>query len=103
MYDNHCIMVIKCGRGTGVTVGRASDITEVSKEWGILPFNKSGPFSERGDSGGRGQIGGLPTGGVGSHMVTTEITYITPISLVMEIIHNDRSFVSAYHEVGQPA
>ena len=45
--DDRCIMVIKCGRGADVTVGRASDITEVSKEWGILPFNnKSDPFSE---------------------------------------------------------
>lgn len=73
-----------------MTVGRANNIfsytrvysgniTGVSKEWAILPFdNRSGPFSDKGDSGaavvdGHGRIGGLLTGGAGP----TEIPDIT--------------------------
>jgi hypothetical protein len=74
-------MVIKRGRTTSLTVGRANNVfsftrryfgdSRVSKEWAILPFDsKSGAFSEKGDSGsvvvdGAGRIGGLLTGGSG--------------------------------------
>jgi hypothetical protein len=67
MYDQNndpCIMVIKRGRTTGLTVGRANDTLSytrnylgdndfgVSKQWAILPFDKrSGAFSAKGDSG----------------------------------------------------
>ncbi|KAF8472265.1 hypothetical protein DFH94DRAFT_767632 [Russula ochroleuca] len=121
MYDRNderCIMVIKSGRSTGVTVGRASNIfsytriasgniTGVSKEWAILPFdNKSGPFSGKGDSGaavvdGRGRIGGLLTGGAGP-TETPDITYVTPISFVMNIIRSNKSLANSYPKAGPP-
>jgi len=67
MYDqngNPRIIVLKCGRTTGLTVGRATtfvsysrqyfsdNTTAVSKELTILSFNlSSGAFSAKGDSG----------------------------------------------------
>lgn len=96
-----CIIVIKRGNTTGLTVGRANGIlsyarmyydgdnTKTSKEWAILPFeHKSGPFSERGDSGsvivdGRGRIGGLLTSGAGT-ILSSDITYATPICFLLQ-------------------
>lgn len=90
-----CLLVIKNGIATGVTIGRASGIFSyvreyfnnnthrTSMEWAILPYdNKSGPFSASGDSGsiiadGLGRIGGLLTGGAGK-TVSSDITYATP-------------------------
>ncbi|KAJ7145815.1 hypothetical protein C8R44DRAFT_755948 [Mycena epipterygia] len=98
--DDPCLMVLKHGNTTGLTIGRANDIcsyaryyhdddkAETSKEWAILPFNsKSGPFSDKGDSGsvivdGLGRIGGLLTGGAGAP--SSDITYATPISFLLE-------------------
>ncbi|KAJ6616363.1 hypothetical protein B0H10DRAFT_2176659 [Mycena sp. CBHHK59/15] len=98
--NDPCLMVIKRGNTTGLTVGRATDIcsyarnyydddkAETSKEWAILPFNsKSGPFSDTGDSGsvivdGLGRIGGLLTGGAGA-TPSFDITYATPISFLI--------------------
>ncbi len=99
--DDPCLMVIKRGSTTGLTVGRANDIcsyariyydddkAETSKEWAILPFDsKSGAFSEKGDSGsvivdGLGRIGGLLTGGAGTTS-SLDITYATPISFLLK-------------------
>ncbi|KAK0458222.1 uncharacterized protein EV420DRAFT_1544249, partial [Desarmillaria tabescens] len=99
--DDPCLMVIKHGNTTNLTVGRANDIcsyarnyynddkAETSKEWAILPFDsKSGPFSAKGDSGsvivdGQGRIGGLLTGGAGA-MSSSDITYATPISFLLK-------------------
>ncbi|PBK83108.1 hypothetical protein ARMGADRAFT_679182 [Armillaria gallica] len=99
--DDPCLMVIKCGNTTSLTVGRANDIcsyariyddddkAETSKEWAILPLaSKSGAFSEKGDSGsvivdGLGRIGGLLTGGAGT-MASLDITYATPISFLLK-------------------
>ena len=96
-----CIMVIKNGSKTGRTIGRANGIFSytryylenspgfISKEWAILPADKkSGPFSAPGDSGsvvvdGSGRIGGLLTGG-GGVTETSDITYATPISFILE-------------------
>ena len=114
--DEHCIMVIKSGRSTGVTIDRANgtfsytstysgNITGVSKEWATLSFdNKSGPFSGKGDSGAavvdsRGRIGGLLTGG-GGLTETSDITYATPISFVMKIIHGNKSLANAHPKAG---
>jgi hypothetical protein len=98
---NPCLMVIKRGNTTGLTIGRANDIysyariyyddgnTETSKEWAILPFDsKSGPFSAKGDSGSvivdsLGRIGGLLTGGSG-FTPSSDITYATPISFLLK-------------------
>jgi hypothetical protein len=98
-----CLMVIKRGNTTGLTIGRANDVysysrnyydddsPKTSKEWAILAFDcKSGPFSEKGDSGslivdGRGRIGGLINGGAGD---TPDITYATPINFLLKRIHS---------------
>ncbi len=83
-----CLLVIKNGNATGVTIGRATGIFsfarkyfnngthQTSMEWAILPYdNKSGVFSVSGDSGsiivdGRRRFGGLLTGGAeGGHGV----------------------------------
>ena len=87
--DPQCIMVLKRGHGTDLTVGRANTIfsyvrrdylddangsttTKISKEWPILPRDiHTRTFSGTGDSGavvvdGRGRIGGILTGGAGT-------------------------------------
>ena len=121
MYDERnerCIMVIKNGRSSGVTIGRAegifsytrihSNITGISKEWAILPFDKEkGAFSQKGDSGaavidGRGRIGGLLTGGTGL-TESTDITYVTPIGFIMNVIHGNESLANAHIKAGPPA
>ncbi|KAH9053062.1 hypothetical protein EDB87DRAFT_1676932 [Lactarius vividus] len=103
MYDRDnkpCIIVLKRGRTTGLTVGRANNVfsctrkyfgdnnTGISKDWVVLPFdnshrNRSGDFSAKGDSGsvvvdGAGGIGGLITGGAGK-ADRVDFTYVTPI------------------------
>lgn len=100
-----CIMVIKRGSATNLTIGRANNILsyarhyfddddenpETSKEWAILPYDKrSGPFSDVGDSGsvivdGLGRIGGLLTGGAGLTPIT-DVTYATPINFLLNRI-----------------
>ena len=115
-----CIMVLKRGRTTGLTVGRANNIfsytriyfggryTGVSKEWAILPFdNKSGAFSAKGDSGsvvvdGAGRIGGLLTGGSGP-TDSTDVTYVTPIDFVLKTIRSHKSLARAYPKSGSSA
>lgn len=90
-----CLLVIKNGIATGVTIGRATGIFsyvreyflnnthQTSMEWAIVPYDtKSGVFSAPGDSGsitadGLGRIGGLLTGGTGK-MEMPDITYATP-------------------------
>ncbi|KAL5480626.1 hypothetical protein ACEPAI_1897 [Sanghuangporus weigelae] len=99
-----CLMVVKHGNTTGLTVGRANDIrscvrnyyedgtTDFSMEWAILPFDhKSGAFSAPGDSGavvadGSGRIGGIITSGAG-WMPAKDITYATSINSVMKGIN----------------
>ena len=98
-----CLLVIKKGNTTGLTIGRAIGIfscvreyfsdgtNQTSREWSILPYgNKSGVFSEAGDSGSiiadtRGRIGGLLTGGAGK-AGSTDITYATPFFWLFECI-----------------
>ncbi|KAI0927764.1 hypothetical protein AcW1_005200 [Taiwanofungus camphoratus] len=93
-HDNEpCVIVIKSGNATGVTIGRATgifsfvrddDTGKVSKEWAVYNYDKnSGVFSAPGDSGsivvdGRGRIGGLLTGGAGK-TETSDVTYVTPM------------------------
>lgn len=81
-YDQNgepCIMVLKNGRTTGFTVGRANNIDSytrkrfgtksiTAREWPILPFNEdSGVFSKDGDSG-------------------SVVVDVTPISVVLKRI-----------------
>ncbi|KIJ15135.1 hypothetical protein PAXINDRAFT_99664 [Paxillus involutus ATCC 200175] len=90
-----CLLVIKNGNATGVTIGRATGIFsyvckyfsnnthQISMEWAILPYdNKSGAFAAPGDSGsiiadGRGRVGGILTSGAGK-TTSSDITYATP-------------------------
>ena len=95
-HDNEaCLLVIKNGNTTGVTIGRATGIFsyvrgyfpnnthQTSMEWAIRNYdNKSGVFSAPGDSGsiivnGLGRIGGLLAGGSGK-TGSSDITYVTP-------------------------
>jgi len=103
--NNPCLMIIKRGNATGLTVGRANDVfsyvrdyngggnNKTSKEWAILPFDsKSGAFSEKGDSGsvivdGIGRVGGLLTSGAGA-TISSDITYATPISFLLKCMED---------------
>ena len=123
-YDKNgdpCIMVLKRGRTTGLTVGRGNNVfsytrkyfgdhSAVSKEWAILPFsNKSGAFSAQGDSGsvvvdGAGRMGGLLTGGGGTTGTgATDVTYVTPIDFVLKTIRSNKSLAEAYPKSGASA
>lgn len=93
--DQPCLIVLKDGNTTGITVGRATgmelfvrdDATgEESIELAIYNYTKgSGVFSAKGDSGslivdGLGRMAGLLTGGTskgGSDRAS--VTYATPI------------------------
>lgn len=92
-----CLIVLKNGTTTGLTMGRASGIGSfvryqnsdsdvaptTAMELAIHPSSREdGPFSGGGDSrsaivDGRGRIVGILTGGTGT-MPTTDITYATP-------------------------
>ena len=120
MYDCNgelCIIVLKLGRTTDLTVGRANNVFSYTRyygengfgdsmEWAILPFDKkSGPFSAAGDSGsvvidGTGRIGGLLTGGSGV-TDSTDVTYVTPISFVLETIRSSKPLARSYLSSGQ--
>ncbi|KAI0032653.1 hypothetical protein K488DRAFT_49424 [Vararia minispora EC-137] len=93
-HDNEpCLIVIKSGNATGVTIGRATgiesfvrdlDTGETSMEWAVYNYdNKSGVFSAPGDSGslvvdGLGRMGGMLNGGSGK-TESSDITYVTPM------------------------
>jgi len=105
-----CIMVLKRGPTTGLTVGCANNVisytryygvvTGVSKEWAILPFDRA-PFSDKGDSGcvvvdGSGRIGGILTGGGSATDTTDDITYVTPFQFIMDTIHGYEHLANAH-------
>lgn len=88
-----CMLVIKNGSATDVTIGRATGIFsfvrddetgQESMEWAIYNYDhKSSVFSAPGDSGsiivdGLGRIGGLLTGGTGK-TEAFDVTYATPM------------------------
>ena len=107
-----CITVLKRGRSTNLTVGRATTYvsytrkyfsendTAVSKEWVVIPLNsQSGVFSAKGDSGsvvvdGFGRIAGMLTGGSGS-TESSDVTFVTPINFIMDIIHKHKPLANA--------
>ncbi|KAI5796327.1 hypothetical protein DFH27DRAFT_112451 [Peziza echinospora] len=91
--DDMCLLVIKNGNSTDVTIGRATgifsfvrddDSSKESMEWAIYNYDsKSGVFSAPGDSGsiivdGLGRVGGMLTGGAGK-TETSDVTYATPM------------------------
>ena len=93
-HDNEaCLLVIKNGNATDVTIGRATGIfsfvrdnktNQESIEWAIYNYDsKSDVFSAPGDSGsiivdGLGRIGGLLTSDTGK-TETSDVTYATPM------------------------
>jgi hypothetical protein len=96
-----CVMVIKRGSASDLTVGRLNNIRsftrvyfkglpgQMSKEVAVLPRNsKSGAFSCPGDSGsavvdGKGRLAGLLTGGAGVTEVF-DCTYLTSINFLLK-------------------
>lgn len=93
-HNEPCLMVIKRGYASDITIGRLNTIRsfvryyfkgqpgQMSKEVAVLSRNStSGPFSKCGDSGsavidGKGRLAGLLTGGAG---ITDafDCTYVT--------------------------
>ncbi|THU87880.1 hypothetical protein K435DRAFT_821801 [Dendrothele bispora CBS 962.96] len=107
-----CVIVIKNGMKTGVTIGRGSGIESFVREYDdngnikstsmeitIYPYNlKSGAFPAPGDSGsivadGLGRIVGLLTGGSGK-AEDTDVTYVTPYFWIEEQIK--KAFPDSY-------
>jgi len=99
-----CLLVIKNGNATGLTIGRltgiesftreidAYDIRSTSMEVAIHPYSRKvgGAFSAPGDSGsvvvdGKGRIVGIITAGCGP-TDSTDVTYVTPFYWVLERI-----------------
>ncbi|KAF8346380.1 hypothetical protein F5887DRAFT_1073567 [Amanita rubescens] len=95
--EEECLIVIKNGRSTGVTIGRGTSIesfVRVHHDYGIKSTSmeiaiysyshKDGPFSAPGDSGsivvdGKGRIVGLPVLNGGSGKIdSTDVSYVTP-------------------------
>jgi len=90
-----CIIVIKNGKTTGATLGRATGIEsfvrkfdnygikKTSMEIAVYPYShKDGAFSAHGDSGsivvdGQGYIVGMLTGGTGV-TDSADVSYLTP-------------------------
>jgi len=90
-----CLIVIKNGKTTGATIGRATGIESFVREYddigirstsmeiAVYPYShKDGAFSAPGDSGsivvtGHGSIVGMLTGGAG-RTESTDVTYLTP-------------------------
>ncbi|KAI6152593.1 hypothetical protein BKA82DRAFT_4112648 [Pisolithus tinctorius] len=99
-----CLLVVKNGNATGITIGRANGvfsivreysmdmtINQTSMEWAIINYDsESDVFSGPGDSGSiiadlHGRIGGLLTGGSGKTK-TSDITYATPFWWLLQRI-----------------
>ena len=96
-----CLIVVKNGNSTGVTIGRATGIMSFIREYSengirrtsmelaIYPYgHKDGAFSAPGDSGsiiadGKGRIVGLLTGGAGL-TDSTDVTYASPFYWVFD-------------------
>lgn len=101
--DEECIIVVKNGNATGVTIGRASgiesfvreydgnDIRSTSIQLAIYSYShKDSAFSAPGDSGsiiadGKGRIFGLLIGGAGESD-DTDLSYASPYYWVDERI-----------------
>jgi hypothetical protein len=115
MLDNMndpCLVVFKNGAKTGTTIGKANNVSsytrnyfagqyQESREWAVIPTDRhSGAFSTKGDSGScvadvyQG-IGGILTGGAGA-TESSDVTYITPISFIMKILHDSKRFQYAH-------
>ena len=108
MYDRggkRCLLVLKNGRTTRLTVGRLNNIFSftrrcfidddgIAMEWSILLF------SAKGDSGSVvvdsvGRIGGIFTGSGGA-LDSSDVTDAIPLDFVLETIHSYKPLTKAY-------
>jgi hypothetical protein len=99
-----CLLVVKNGKTTGVTIGRLTGIESVIREYDEFGLtgtgkrtslvysesHKDGLFSAPGDSGsivvdGEGRLVGLLTGGSGT-VESTDVTYIVPYFYLEESV-----------------
>jgi len=96
--EESCLIVMKRGLATGLTLGRANQIKSFARtyfkdtplkktlEWLICPYDsKSPPFADYGDSGAaivdcKGRLGGIVTGGHD----TLDLTYATPAFSILD-------------------
>ncbi|KAF9554523.1 hypothetical protein CPC08DRAFT_712801, partial [Agrocybe pediades] len=108
-HDEPCLLVIKSGSASEVTIGRATgsfalvrdeETGKVSKQWAIYNYDQyrgfHSSFSECGDSGsvvvdGKGRIGGMIVGGSGCCEESETdfdvfVTYVTPMYWIMDRI-----------------
>lgn len=107
-----CLIVFKNGATTGTTIGRANNVSSYtrtyfkgqpleSREWPVVSTDKhSGPFSAKGDSGSCvadafKRVGGILTGGAGVTEIS-DVTYVTPISFIMKVLHDSELFKHAH-------
>lgn len=107
-----CLVVFKNGAKTGMTIGRANNVSsytrnyfagqyQESREWPVIPTDEhSGAFSAKGDSGACvgdafNRVGGILTGGSGA-TDSSDVTYLTPISFIMKVLHNTKHFQQAH-------
>ncbi|RPA88682.1 hypothetical protein L873DRAFT_1824196 [Choiromyces venosus 120613-1] len=107
-----CLVVFKNGAMTGTTIGRANNVSSYtrnyfagqyheSREWPVIPTDKYlGAFSTKGDSGScvadaYGRVGGILTSGSGA-TDSSDVTYVTPISFIMKVLHDTRLFKHAH-------
>ncbi|KAH9967653.1 hypothetical protein BGW80DRAFT_1340654 [Lactifluus volemus] len=119
LNSDPCLVVFKNGAKTGTTVGKANNVDSftrtylsgqewVSREWPVIPTdNKSGAFSDRGDSGSCvadafGRIGGIIIGGASSGTESSDVTYVTPISFIMKVLHDTERFRYAHLDPDPP-
>jgi hypothetical protein len=107
----HCLIVVKNGAATGVTLGRATGIESFVREYkdygisltsmeiAVYPYShKDGAFSARGDSGSvvgdaNSRIVGMLTGGTGL-TDSTDVTYVSPYYFLNEQIK--KAFPNSY-------
>ena len=118
--DEPCLVVFKNGAKTGTTTGKANNVSsytrsyfagqyQESREWPVIPTDKNPrsffhsitkAFSTKGDSGSCvadivGRFGGILTGGSGA-TDSCDVTYVTPISFIMKVIHDTKRFKHAH-------
>jgi hypothetical protein len=107
-----CLVVFKNGAKTGTTIGKANNVSsftrnyfagryQESREWPVISIDKhSGGFSKNGDSGSCvvdafRRVGGIVTGGSGA-IDCCDVTYVTPISFIMKVLHSTKPFEHAH-------
>ena len=110
--EEPCLVVFKNGAATDTTIGKAIRISSYtrtyldgqyaeSREWPVIPINKdSGAFSAKGDSGSCvadvfSRVGGIITSDSGA-TDSSDVTYVTPISFIMQVLHETKRFRHAH-------